>query len=84
MPLKRPFLQLASIQWHLVVVVVNIFKDGHFYPPTFSLFFCEQKLFALFDLLKMFYFTGFPVKFFLPALSTQKPCFQGTFLFYWS
>lgn len=44
--LQRPFLQLARIQWHLVVVV-DTFKDGrYFYPPS-PLFFCERKIFVI-------------------------------------
>lgn len=36
MLLQRPFLQLARIQWHLVVIV-DTFKDGrYFYLPPFS------------------------------------------------
>lgn len=64
MLLQRPFLQLARIQWHLVVIV-DTFKDGrYFYLPPSPLFFCERKIFVicLIWILK-FYLTGFPVKF---------------------
>lgn len=61
MPLKRPFLQLARIKWHLVV---DTFKDGGYYFPSPSpLFFYEGKVFVICLIwIFKFYLTGFPVK----------------------
>lgn len=63
MPLKRPFLQLARIQWHLVVVDTFLWKMEDIFF-SFPVLWMGKIQSALFDVLK-FYNAGFPVKCFI-------------------
>lgn len=63
--LKRPFLQLARIQWHLVVVVGTFLlktEDIPLHPFLFSFVLLWRKDICNLPWAFKFYFTGFPIK----------------------
>lgn len=84
MPLKRPFLLLARIQWHLVVVVDTFLlktEDIPLHPFLFSfVLLWTQNIMICLEFFK-FYLTDFPVKCII-NIKYREAMFAGHFYSY--